>query len=60
MEHDALIYSNKHKHVLICKYASDALSRVLKDMTEHPMVQHEAAEALGSISGLIFVSLNRI
>ncbi|GJT39824.1 deoxyhypusine hydroxylase-B [Tanacetum coccineum] len=30
--------------------ASDALSRVLKDVNEHPMVRHEAAEALGSIA----------
>lgn len=35
------------------KYASDALSRVLKDVNEHPMVRHEAAEALGSIAGLL-------
>jgi len=33
------------------KAASDALSTVLKDVCEHPMVRHEAAEALGSISG---------
>ncbi|GMH02359.1 hypothetical protein Nepgr_004198 [Nepenthes gracilis] len=30
--------------------ASAALTRVLKDVTEHPMVRHEAAEALGSIA----------
>ncbi|GJY59662.1 deoxyhypusine hydroxylase-B [Tanacetum coccineum] len=30
--------------------ASDALSRVLKDVNEHPMVRHAAAEALGSIA----------
>ncbi|GJY87284.1 actin-depolymerizing factor 7-like protein [Tanacetum coccineum] len=30
--------------------ASDALSRVLKDVNAHPMVRHEAAEALGSIA----------
>lgn len=34
------------------KTASDALSRVLRDANEHPMVRHEAAEALGSIAGL--------
>nr|GEW71703.1 ARM repeat superfamily protein [Tanacetum cinerariifolium] len=32
--------------------ASDALSRVLKDVNEHPMVRHEAAEALGFIAGI--------
>ncbi|AQK76285.1 Deoxyhypusine hydroxylase [Zea mays] len=32
------------------KAASDALSTVLKDVCEHPMVRHEAAEALGSIA----------
>ncbi|KAM7497000.1 hypothetical protein LguiA_021414 [Lonicera macranthoides] len=32
------------------KTASDALSRVLRDANEHPMVRHEAAEALGSIA----------
>ncbi|KAL6629157.1 hypothetical protein ACP70R_028922 [Stipagrostis hirtigluma subsp. patula] len=30
--------------------ASDALSTVLKNVHEHPMVRHEAAEALGSIA----------
>ncbi|CAI9300675.1 unnamed protein product [Lactuca saligna] len=39
------------------KYASDALSRVLKDVNEHPMVRHEAAEALGSIADEECVSL---
>ncbi|XP_073033904.1 deoxyhypusine hydroxylase-A-like [Primulina eburnea] len=34
------------------KKASDALSQVLRDVHEHPMVRHEAAEALGSIAGL--------
>ena len=34
------------------KSATDALSGVLKDVNEHPMVRHEAAEALGSIAGL--------
>jgi len=33
------------------KAASNALIRVLKDVAEHPMVRHEAAEALGSIAG---------
>ncbi|KAK3031654.1 hypothetical protein RJ639_035022 [Escallonia herrerae] len=32
------------------KTASDALSRILGDVNEHPMVRHEAAEALGSIA----------
>ncbi|KAK6937823.1 hypothetical protein RJ641_031331, partial [Dillenia turbinata] len=32
------------------KAASDALCRVLRDANEHPMVRHEAAEALGSIA----------
>lgn len=32
------------------KAVSDALSTVLKDVCEHPMVRHEAAEALGSIA----------
>ncbi|XP_078177035.1 ARM repeat superfamily protein [Carex rostrata] len=32
------------------KASSAALSRVLRDETEHPMVRHEAAEALGSIA----------
>ncbi|KAL8092597.1 hypothetical protein AgCh_034745 [Apium graveolens] len=32
------------------KIATDALSSVLKDVHEHPMVRHEAAEALGSIA----------
>ncbi|KAJ8747014.1 hypothetical protein K2173_012993 [Erythroxylum novogranatense] len=32
------------------KAASDALSRILRDAQEHPMVRHEAAEALGSIA----------
>lgn len=39
------------------KSASDALSRVLKDVNEHPMVRHEAAEALGSIAGLVINAL---
>ncbi|GLU07732.1 hypothetical protein SLE2022_246800 [Rubroshorea leprosula] len=32
------------------KAASAALSNILKDVNEHPMVRHEAAEALGSIA----------
>ncbi|KAL3644942.1 hypothetical protein CASFOL_010122 [Castilleja foliolosa] len=32
------------------KKALDALSKVLRDVNEHPMVRHEAAEALGSIA----------
>lgn len=32
------------------KAASAALSRILMDVNEHPMVRHEAAEALGSIA----------
>ncbi|KAI9085478.1 hypothetical protein K1719_032545 [Acacia pycnantha] len=32
------------------KAASAALSNILKDGNEHPMVRHEAAEALGSIA----------
>ncbi|KAK2665621.1 hypothetical protein Ddye_004195 [Dipteronia dyeriana] len=32
------------------KAASDALSNILRDLNEHPMVRHEAAEALGSIA----------
>lgn len=35
------------------KAASVALSEVLKNMNEHPMVRHEAAEALGSIAGTL-------
>ncbi|XP_034227029.1 deoxyhypusine hydroxylase isoform X2 [Prunus dulcis] len=34
------------------KDASAALSNILMDRNEHPMVRHEAAEALGSIAGL--------
>lgn len=33
------------------KAASAALSNILQDVNEHPMVRHEAAEALGSIAG---------
>nr|GMD26552.1 deoxyhypusine hydroxylase-B [Ipomoea batatas] len=32
------------------KKASDALSMTLRNTNEHPMVRHEAAEALGSIA----------
>ncbi|KVH94326.1 Armadillo-like helical, partial [Cynara cardunculus var. scolymus] len=39
------------------KSASDALSRILKDVNEHPMVRHEAAEALGSIADDQCISL---
>lgn len=35
------------------KTASAALSMILRDINEHPMVRHEAAEALGSIAGLL-------
>lgn len=34
------------------KAASAALSDVLRNVNEHPMVRHEAAEALGSIAGI--------
>ncbi len=34
------------------KAASAALSNILRDVNEHPMVRHEAAEALGSIAGM--------
>ena len=33
------------------KAASAALSNILRTVSEHPMVRHEAAEALGSIAG---------
>jgi len=36
------------------KAASAALSNILRDVNEHPMVRHEAAEALGSIAGIAF------
>lgn len=39
------------------KAASDALSMILRDVNEHPMVRHEAAEALGSIADDQCVSL---
>lgn len=39
------------------KSASAALSRILKDVNEHPMVRHEAAEALGSIAGMTIMHL---
>ena len=34
------------------KAASAALSNIIRDTNEHPMVRHEAAEALGSIAGM--------
>jgi deoxyhypusine monooxygenase len=34
------------------KAASAALSNLISDANEHPMVRHEAAEALGSIAGM--------
>lgn len=34
------------------KTATATLSEVLKNVDEHPMVRHEAAEALGSIAGI--------
>jgi deoxyhypusine monooxygenase len=34
------------------KASADALVCTLKDVTEDPMVRHEAAEALGSIAGI--------
>ncbi|KAL8548023.1 hypothetical protein ACS0TY_007354 [Phlomoides rotata] len=39
------------------KKASDALSQVLRDVNQHPMVRHEAAEALGSIADAQCVAL---
>ena len=33
------------------KEATSALTSCLKNIDEHPMVRHEAAEALGSIAG---------
>ncbi|KAF8392238.1 hypothetical protein HHK36_022580 [Tetracentron sinense] len=39
------------------KAASVALSEILKDVHEHPMVRHEAAEALGSIADSQSVAL---
>ena len=39
------------------KAASTALVRVLKDVVEHPMVRHEAAEALGSIAGKQYTNM---
>ncbi|KMZ65276.1 Deoxyhypusine hydroxylase [Zostera marina] len=37
--------------------ASDALSQIIRNVNEHPMVRHEAAEALGSIADLDSVAL---
>lgn len=34
------------------KASTEALVSTLKDVREHPMVRHEAAEALGSIAGM--------
>lgn len=34
------------------KDSTEALVTTLKDAMEHPMVRHEAAEALGSIAGM--------
>ncbi|KAF9614433.1 hypothetical protein IFM89_018578 [Coptis chinensis] len=39
------------------KAATAALSKVLKNVSEHPMVRHEAAEALGSIANSQSVEL---
>ncbi|KAF5482370.1 hypothetical protein F2P56_002944 [Juglans regia] len=39
------------------KAASAALSKILRDVKEHPMVRHEAAEALGSIADLQSIAL---
>lgn len=39
------------------KSASATLSRILKDVNEHPMVRHEAAEALGSIAGMSCINI---
>lgn len=36
------------------KISSAALSDILKNVNEHPMVRHEAAEALGSIAGICY------
>lgn len=33
------------------KSSTDALVKTLMDTSEHPMVRHEAAEALGAIAG---------
>lgn len=40
------------------KAASAALNRILRDVNEHPMVRHEAAEALGSIAGISLIFSN--
>lgn len=39
------------------KAASAALSNILRNENEHPMVRHEAAEALGSIAGNDYLML---
>eukprot|EP00249_Psilotum_nudum_P013840 c24542_g1_i1 orf=354-1322(-) len=41
------------------KVAKDALAETLKDLNEHPMVRHEAAEALGSIADNDSIALLR-
>lgn len=40
------------------RIASSTLSDVLKNVNEHPMVRHEAAEALGSIAGIFLLTLH--
>jgi len=42
-----------------CAGALAALERTLRDTSEHPMVRHEAAEALGSIADESCVALLR-
>lgn len=42
------------------KAASATLSRILRDVNEHPMVRHEAAEALGSIAGKSVIFMVRL
>ncbi|KAG0490724.1 hypothetical protein HPP92_007587 [Vanilla planifolia] len=41
------------------KAASSALANILKNVKEHPMVRHEAAEALGSIADIECIELLR-
>ncbi|CAM6082756.1 unnamed protein product [Calypogeia fissa] len=41
------------------KSSTDALVRTLKDSSEHPMVRHEAAEALGAIADTQSIALVR-
>ncbi len=40
------------------KVSTKALASTLKDTREHPMVRHEAAEALGSIAGIAYSCLH--